>query len=342
MYYSYQNLLQYNAVYNFVIGSRGCGKSYGAKKLVINKFLRQGHQFIYLRRYKTELQKVSTFFDDIRAEFPDHEFKVKGKVFYIDNKIAGWAIPLQTSQIEKQNSYKFVKYIIFDEFLIDNVNQAYKYLKDEYQVLSNFYSTVDRDRDFAVVLFIGNAISMQNPYFDKLKLRPQSKIAVKYGFDQQGKKLALAAIEVFSDPEQTLNARNTRFGSLVSSTDSELDSFMHDNVFYLDDDTLIMDVPNNPRRYSVFMNFTLLGKKYTIIQLKYNQIMLISDYINNKDNVYALVSRDISKDTPYMDDFLRSMLRRILKQYSAYGCLGFSSQSTRAVYFELVKILNIK
>lgn len=43
--------------------------------------------------------------------------------------------------------------------------------------------------------------------------------------------------------------------------------------------------------------------------------MLISDYINNKDNVYALVSRDISKDTPYMDDFLRSLLRRILKQY---------------------------
>lgn len=342
MYYSYQRLLQYNAVYNFIIGSRGSGKSYGAKKLVINKFIRQGYQFIYLRRYKTELAKVSTFFDDVAAEFPDHKFKVKGKVFYIDDKVAGYAIPLSTSQIEKSNQYKSVKYIIFDEFLIDNVNSAYKYLKDEYQVMSNFYSTVDRDRDFAVVIFIGNAISMSNPYFDKLGLRPQSDINVKYSYNSDGVKMALAAIEVFSDPDQTHRARSTRFGTLVYDTDSELDSFMHDNVFYLDDDTLIMDLPKNPRRYSVFMNFTLSGKNYSIIALKFNQIMLISDYVNNNDSIYALVSRDISKEYPYMDDFLRSLLKRILKQYSSFGCLGFTSQSTRAVYFELIKILNIK
>ena len=101
MYYDYSKILSYKAVFNFIIGARGCGKSYGAKKMLIKKFIKTGQQFIYLRRFKIELQKVSTWFDDVSAEFPDHEFKVKGKTFYIDGKLAGWAIALSTSQIEK-------------------------------------------------------------------------------------------------------------------------------------------------------------------------------------------------------------------------------------------------
>ena len=35
MYYDYSKILSYKAVFNFIIGARGCGKSYGAKKMLI-------------------------------------------------------------------------------------------------------------------------------------------------------------------------------------------------------------------------------------------------------------------------------------------------------------------
>ena len=57
IFYDYQRILSYNALLNFIIGERGVGKSYGAKKYVAQRFIKKHKQFVYLRRYKTELSK---------------------------------------------------------------------------------------------------------------------------------------------------------------------------------------------------------------------------------------------------------------------------------------------
>ena len=49
MYYDISHILTYNAYFNFLIGERGVGKTFSSKKFVINKFLKKGEQFIYLR-----------------------------------------------------------------------------------------------------------------------------------------------------------------------------------------------------------------------------------------------------------------------------------------------------
>lgn len=91
IYYSYQRILSYNAFLNFLIGERGVGKTYGAVKFCIQKFLKKGEQFIYLRRYKSDLKKsVPTFFDAMikNNEFPEATFKTSGANFYINDKLA--------------------------------------------------------------------------------------------------------------------------------------------------------------------------------------------------------------------------------------------------------------
>lgn len=73
MWYNPHELLSHNCLFNFVVGNRGAGKTYGvAKKWAIKTFLKTGKQFIYLRRYKTELDDIPNFFADIIAnnEFP--------------------------------------------------------------------------------------------------------------------------------------------------------------------------------------------------------------------------------------------------------------------------------
>lgn len=47
-YYDYGRVLSYHAPWMFVIGARGLGKTYGAKKLVIGDWIKNaGNSFIY-------------------------------------------------------------------------------------------------------------------------------------------------------------------------------------------------------------------------------------------------------------------------------------------------------
>ena len=57
-FYDYHRILSYNCPVNILIGERGCGKSYGAKKYVIEQYNKKRSQFLYLRRYDNELKKI--------------------------------------------------------------------------------------------------------------------------------------------------------------------------------------------------------------------------------------------------------------------------------------------
>ena len=53
IYWNINKMFSYNALMYYVLGERGVGKSYGAKEYVATHFIKTGHQFVYLRRYKT-------------------------------------------------------------------------------------------------------------------------------------------------------------------------------------------------------------------------------------------------------------------------------------------------
>ena len=66
MYIDYSRIFSYNALLNFIIASRGTGKTFGITDFVIDKFLKRGDEFVYVRRYKSELQKsIPKFFNAI-------------------------------------------------------------------------------------------------------------------------------------------------------------------------------------------------------------------------------------------------------------------------------------
>jgi len=181
-YYNFDKIFSFNAYFNFLIGARGLGKTYGAKHKVISKAIKSGDQFIYLRRYKDEL-KISkdAFFADIWEAFPEWDFRINGYTAEMapaetrDNKgrewqIIGFFVPLSTAQSRKGVSYHNVKTIIFDEFIIEK--GATHYLPKEDVAFMNFYSTVDRWKDKTRVFFLANAADMMNPYFLAYDIKP--------------------------------------------------------------------------------------------------------------------------------------------------------------------------
>ena len=97
-WYDVNRLLSHNANFYFVLSGRGAGKTYGFKKWMINRYIKKGEQFIYIRRYKDDIKqsRLDEFFADIIAnnEFPDDELTVKNKEYYINGELAGWAIDL--------------------------------------------------------------------------------------------------------------------------------------------------------------------------------------------------------------------------------------------------------
>ena len=76
-WYNPQKMLSYNQYLNFVIGGRGIGKTFAIKKYLLKRFIEKGHQFIYLRRNKSELDRIDKdkFFTTelLRQVFEDFE-----------------------------------------------------------------------------------------------------------------------------------------------------------------------------------------------------------------------------------------------------------------------------
>lgn len=168
-FYSPKKVLSYNALFNFVLGARGFGKTYGFKKYCLLKCIAEKRKFIYLRRYKTEInsKKMQSFFNDINYEF-DNKLKCDKNIFYYNNEQIGMALPLSTYISNKSIVLNEYDFIIFDEFIIDKGN--YHYLSKEVETFLEFYFTVARFdnkghfRDVKV-FFLANALSQVNPYF---------------------------------------------------------------------------------------------------------------------------------------------------------------------------------
>lgn len=214
-WFDYNAIRSRNALINFCIAERGCGKTFGATKMVIDRFIKKKKQFIYLRRYKSELAtSVSTFFNAIvDAGIYDEEefvFKVKNNRFFINGELAGYAIALSTSNILKSSSFPDVDTIIFDEFLIDK--GTYHYLPNEPEKLLDLIETIGRLRDVKTFV-LGNAISITNPYFNYFN------ISLPYGSDFKMFNDGAICVCYASNNEYRERKKQTRFGKLISSVD---------------------------------------------------------------------------------------------------------------------------
>ena len=175
IYFTLEKILSYNALISIIIGERGVGKSYDSKIYVANRFIKKKKQFVYLRRYKTELKQAMMknqtpiFFDQIKNDerMKNHKFTNTNDTMSIDGKICGFAMPLSIANILKSSTYENVDTIIFDEFIIDKGN--YHYLQNEVIQFLDVIETVARLRNIRVIM-LGNAISITNPYFSFFNL----------------------------------------------------------------------------------------------------------------------------------------------------------------------------
>lgn len=234
-YWNLNKTMSYNKLFNFIVGSRGAGKTYGSKQYVLNRWLKKQEQFVYMRRYNSELKLNKDIWRDMRLEFPEHDLTQKHQAYFVNGLMAGNGMDLSTADKYKSVSFQGVTTIIFDEFMVDNPRSSY--LSNEVQRFLDAYETISRMRDVRV-LFLANAISSVNPYFTYFHIEIPD-----HGFKVYDDIL----VERVENPAYIDAKEKTRFGKLLKN--SKYMDYSLRNKFLADNDTFI-EAKTGSCRYS--------------------------------------------------------------------------------------------
>lgn len=326
MYWNINEPLTYNALYNFIVGNRGSGKSYGTKEFCIKRFLKNKEQFVYVRRFKTELKKLNTFFNDIHEAFDGVKFDVKGKTFWINDELAGYAIALSTAKVEKSNAYPQVKTIMFDEFILDR--GFHKYIPDEVTSFLELYETIARMREGVRVIFLANAISWTNPYFLYFNVQPPVK----------GKTIWCKndlLVQLVADSEFIANKKKTRFAKVIAGT--EYANYSIDNIMLRDSNTFVTAAPKTGKYL-----FTIKsgGKFYGVWFAIDCSILFISEKFDPSCKlIYVTIMDDHTPNTMLLKSIAKSENMKTLEKSFKRGLVYFDSIKTKNIIMETLKYL---
>lgn len=324
-YYNFDKLFSYNFLIAFVIGERGVGKSFNSKVSVLKKYLKTGEQFIYLRRYKTELDiALTTFWDDLKGNgyFEDHKLEVRKKKMLTeilcDGKVCGYAVPLSTSNILKSTPFPRVNTIIFDEFLLDS-GGTHRYLKHEVTMFLDILESVFRLRDGKAVL-LGNALNVHaSPYFAYWNLELPTD-----GSEFKTYEDGAIVVNYIRNLAYREAKKKSRFGKLIEGT--EYGKYAIDNQVLRENYSFIAKKPAKAEFYGmVIVNGMSLGiwngrDGYIYLSEKYDPNTIYKFVFNYDDHTDGTVFTTV-RENMYMH-----LIIRAYKQ----GWLKFESQKIKS------------
>lgn len=232
-YFTIEELRKQNALINLALSDRSDGKTFNIKVEDFLSYITDKSQSIYLRRWKTELEKntYETFYNEVvnkvkdgtfvgdervKKELPKYEFLGTKSATYIRKKgsktwdILVYFLPLTMSS-KKKSTFDItrIKKIDYDEFVpLDG-----RYIPNEMNLLMEFYKSIDRDRDTTILNLYGNRIDSFNPFFDffDIHLGIQKEKIRTY-------KNGTIAIQIYKNDEHREERKKSRFNQVVSGT----------------------------------------------------------------------------------------------------------------------------
>lgn len=321
-WYSPNRLLSHNAFINFVMSPRGNGKSYSAKKLIIKNYLKNGSQAVYTRRTKVEIDEVKdTYWNDIREEYPDLDFKIEGYIGYINGDEVVHFIPLSTSTNKKSASYPKVNWIIFDEYIITKTTYN-RYLKNEMTLLLDLIETVGRDRNIRV-LIMANSVSFVNPLFSFFDIVP------KEGQRFSKYKDGLICVEQFTSHVFMEEKKKTPFGRLIEGTNYS--KYAIENEVLEDTNDFIKE--REGAKYKFLACFKYEDFKIGVWENLENNELFCDERIDEDNiNKFAMILEELEEGYLYYKGYRNVNLRIIkIKKSAIQGNLYFCSQEIKKI-----------
>lgn len=326
-YYSKNQLLSYNCLFNFVTGARGIGKTYQFKTWAISDFIRTGSTCWWIMRYQTEIDTIikdGRFFADVLDKYPDHVFKIDGSVGYIgegtDPKNTVW-VPFITFKALSESAIKAISdphcnKMVFDEFIpIPGV----RYLKKEVERFLELYFTISRGRDLRA-FFLANNVTSVCPYYTYFNVKPsQAEFTVDRDICIQN-----ARTKAFTE-----SMRETRFGKLIKGT--HYADYAVENESLADTDTFITPMP---QRHNLI--FTIKTEYGLFNGYMCSPVMLYIKKSAGETAEYVYVFDSTLHDDKTLLDFRGRYVVDVIRRYYSTGLIGFQNVRDKSEFFQSV------
>ena len=187
-YCDIETILNRGMTFNFIVGGRGTGKTFGALRHVAST----GTRFCLMRRTQSQLETIArsetnpfkSVIDFLKVDWTCEPVQAgksvwayykttrdeDGKVVYGD--VMGYAVALSTIANLRGFDMSDVELLIYDEFIPENHERKIKFESDAFL---NAYETINRNRELQgrkplQVLCLANANDFANPLFIGLGL----------------------------------------------------------------------------------------------------------------------------------------------------------------------------
>lgn len=331
-YWDIGNTVSYNRLFNFILGIRGAGKTYGLLKWCTEKYLEKGYRYMYVRRSDEELKKLTTqksgrLFNAVQTEFDGHLLWAESNVLHIDKEICGYAQAVSTARKLKSDALDNVRYIIFDEYKIDKGYQTY--LPDEVTAFLELYESIARPgtKDYDVTcFFLGNAISQSDPYMDTFGLQIPYKKDIWTRDD--------FLVQMVAPPELVEAKKKTRFYKAIEGT--AYAAYAAENKFLRDNPNFIMK-KSRESEYQFTLSYydSMIGvwKDYK------NGCYVISDDVDKQcRTIYAATTEDHQPNTLLLKGFKSSNNLKSLKQAYDLGCVRYENMRLNNQFRDIVRM----
>ena len=311
MFFDVNKIIDTLPTMTMIIGGRGIGKTFSAKRYCIEDFLKTGNQFMWVRRTSAQIEP-SRIFGDIVDYIPNTiSYKVgdTGQLttIYIDDKLAGFMASVSTGYNLKSQSFPKVNKIIYDEFL---KTENERRIKNEPFLFLEMVESVIRLKPDLKILLLANSTNLNNDYFSYFQI-VLDDIIENHNLIKINQSLAVLKL---ADNEDYINKKlNTPFGKLIQNTPYYDYAVKNDwntgftNRMYIDE-TL--------NRYPSKDDFSLcVGNSYYYFTPmdKYKCKLFISKQDKPSLNCYTHIIDFVEKGVNYID---YRTLRNMLDKYT--------------------------
>ena len=309
IYYNVSKSYSYDMFMHIIMGGRGIGKTTSFLIKGIQNFINRGEEFIYLRRYKTEIKNFVNK-DSISKIADGIIYKGDGAGGYsltCDNIQVGYCIPLSTTRSYKSVNFDKVTMIIFDEAIVKRGGK-YFYLSDEVVTLLEFISTVIRTRNNVKVFILGNNEDLFNPYFEYFKIPPfDGRI---YTDRKKGIYVELAK----NSPVLLEKESKTSFFKLIKDTD--YGEYHYNNEVLSSSNLSIINKPSNCSLYCRLVIHKETYNLYTFVNTNQELCLFVEhrNKIIEDDKTYILVD-DKGANYYYINIYRRGLAGFVERLY---------------------------
>lgn len=335
-FYSPNRAVQSGSPFVFCDGNRSIGKSFGWKKLCVQNFIESGQQFIYARRYASDIDRIcaeKTLFDDIAFKFPDSTIEINGNEIKVNNKTAGWLIAVSQFLKYKSASMPKVMKIIFDEYVPEDGRYLGGRQKpdQEPELCLNFYQSVARGdgnviREGVQFIFIGNTSSLNNPYYhyfgiDK-KIQPDTKFLSTDAF----------CVERIVNENVRDDVAKSKFGKLIEGT--RYGEYALNNQAYIDNNNFVEKL-SGVNQYVCTLHY--YNNNFGVRLFKDKGVYYVSNKVDPTFPInYALTTTDHTPNYVMLFKYSHNPTVKELMLAYSYGCVRFEDIRCKQAFEEFV------